>query len=132
MSVIVRPSGNLGPFETVFILSDRLQCDGIDFPFTVLGEYTISDDNSLAPPKPEPAIQVPQSVTPRQFRLALNDFGLRELVENAVAASPRHIRDYYEYSLAFFRDNPELLTMAAALDIPQSQIDQLFIAASKL
>ena len=49
MSVIIRAGGNIGPFSAIETLEDRLRCDGADYPFSVLGEYTISEDDSLAP-----------------------------------------------------------------------------------
>jgi hypothetical protein len=54
--VIVRAEGNIGPFKTIETLADRLRCDGVDYPFMVIGDYTLSDDDSLAPvvPPPEP------------------------------------------------------------------------------
>jgi hypothetical protein len=54
--VIVRAEGNIGPFKTIETLADRLRCDGVDYPFIVIGDYTLSDDDSLAPvvPPPEP------------------------------------------------------------------------------
>lgn len=52
MSVIIRSSGNIGPFKSVETLSDRLRCDGVDYPLTVLGSYSISEDDGLAPAPP--------------------------------------------------------------------------------
>ncbi len=52
MSVIVRMAGNIGPFVSIVVGSDRLVCDGIDFPFNVIGEYEISEDDGLAPDLP--------------------------------------------------------------------------------
>ena len=59
MSVIIRAGGNIGPFSAIETLEDRLRCDGADYPFSVLGEYTISEDDSLAP---EPLPPTPPSV----------------------------------------------------------------------
>jgi len=49
MSVIVRASGNAGPFETIIDMGDWLDCDGAVFLKNVLGNYTISEDEGLAP-----------------------------------------------------------------------------------
>jgi hypothetical protein len=49
MSVIIRKNGNIGPFKTIEKMADKLRCDGVDYFFTVIGDYTISEDDSLAP-----------------------------------------------------------------------------------
>ncbi|MGJ8689844.1 MAG: DUF4376 domain-containing protein [Gammaproteobacteria bacterium] len=42
-----------GPFKQVSVLSAALLCDGSTFPFTVIGEYTISDveEGDFLPPQ---------------------------------------------------------------------------------
>jgi hypothetical protein len=54
--VIVRAERNIGPFKIVETLPDRLRCDGVDYPFIVIGDYTLSDDDSLAPVVPPPEL----------------------------------------------------------------------------
>ncbi len=49
MSVVITANGNHGPYKTVEVLADRLRCDGDNLPFTVIGAYTISQDDGLAP-----------------------------------------------------------------------------------
>ena len=49
MSVIITSNGVLGPFKKITALNDRLQCDQQDIPFIVIGSYSISEDDSLAP-----------------------------------------------------------------------------------
>lgn len=49
MSVIITSQANIGPFKAIETLADRLRCDGVDYPFSVLGQYSISEDDSLAP-----------------------------------------------------------------------------------
>lgn len=49
MSVVITASGNHGPFKTIEVLDDRLRCDDTDLPFSVIGEYEISEDDDLAP-----------------------------------------------------------------------------------
>lgn len=50
MSVIILGSNTvLGPFKIIETLDDRLRADNTDYPFTVIGEYQISEDDSLAP-----------------------------------------------------------------------------------
>ena len=49
MSVVITPESVLGPFKQIEVLADRLSCDGSELPFTVIGSYQISEDDSLAP-----------------------------------------------------------------------------------
>lgn len=49
MSVVITPQSVFGPFKQIEVLADRLRCDGADLPFTVIGSYQISEDDSLAP-----------------------------------------------------------------------------------
>lgn len=78
---------------------------------------------------PSPA---PQSVTPRQIRLALNAAGLRSTVEAAVAAESQDLRDWWEYALEIERDNALIVGMAAQLGITSQQVDDLFQLAATL
>ena len=81
---------------------------------------------------PTPVIPVPQSVTPAQFRRALNQLDLRDAVEAAVAQADRDTQDMWGYSMSFDRDNPYLLGMAQALGISDEQLDGVFILAGSL
>lgn len=83
-------------------------------------------------PPPPPPPSVPESVSPRQIRRALNATGLRTLVEQAVANSPQDIRDEWEYALEVRRDYPLLNTMAEQLGMTSEQLDGLFIAAAAI
>jgi hypothetical protein len=138
MTVIIRASGNIGPFKVVETLQDRLRCDGVDYPFTVLGAYTLSNDDSLAPvpaPKPEP---VPSEVSNAQARESLIRLGISiASVDSALAA----ITDPVEREIAFtqweYRDkirrNASLVvSIAGSLGLSESQVDDLFRTASTL
>jgi hypothetical protein len=74
-------------------------------------------------------VTVPQSVTPRQIRLALNQIGKRDDVELMVAAGSRDLRDEWQYSAMFERSNPELIALGEALG---TDLDALFILAATL
>lgn len=77
------------------------------------------------------ATPVPQSVTPWQMRRALNQLGLRAMVEAAVAAGDQDAKDGWDYALEIRRDNPLLAGMAQALGMTGAQLDDLFrLAAS--
>lgn len=72
---------------------------------------------------------VPESVTPRQIRWALNASGLRAMVEGAIASSDQNTKDAWEFSNEVRRDNPLLTGLAAGLGMTKGQLDDLFIMA---
>lgn len=83
------------------------------------------------------SIFVPESVTPRQMRVALIVSGISlETIEAVIESLPEPdksiTRVTWEYSTAFERDNPILNAMAPALGLNQEQLDQLFILANTL
>ena len=43
MKKIITSKGKFGPYNTVEVLSDRYHVDGVDLPFIVVGQGTISD-----------------------------------------------------------------------------------------
>lgn len=47
--IIITNETTFGPFKTVEVLADRLRCDGKDLPFTVIGEYTIDNNDGNLP-----------------------------------------------------------------------------------
>jgi hypothetical protein len=78
---------------------------------------------------PEP---VPQSVTPRQARLALLAAGHLAAVNAAVAAAGPQAQIDWDYALEIRRDNALIASMAASLGLTDAQIDDLFRAAAVL
>jgi len=75
----------------------------------------------------------PQSVTPLQCRLALNDFGIRSQVEAAVAAGSQVIKDKWEFATEIRRDDSDLNALATAIGLTSAQVDSLFkLAATKV
>jgi len=79
-----------------------------------------------------PQNPVPQTVSPRQIRLALNQLGLRATVEQAVASGSQDLRDWWEYALDIERNNALVIGMAGQLGITEQQLDDLFRLASTL
>ena len=132
MSVLILSSGNLGPFKSIETLADRLRCDGTDYPFTVIGDYTISDDDSLAPPPPTSPVVVPESVSPRQIRQALTRANLRDVVEGAISVANQDTKDWYEFATAFERKHPMVSALATGLGVTEQQLDDLWILAGSL
>jgi hypothetical protein len=86
---------------------------------------------------PEYVEPVPESVTPRQVRLALLAFGVTEEMINASIDAfedplKSQARIAWEYSTLFFRSNPLIAFVQAALQWTDEQVDALWIAASKI
>ena len=72
------------------------------------------------------------SITPRQIRLQLTTLGLRQQVEDWVATQPIDIKDWWEFSTVFERNNQMLIDAATHFGLTSEQLDQLFVEASKL
>ncbi len=75
--------------------------------------------------------QVPQSITPLQSKLQLLKLGLLDEVE-ALVTGDRSAQLYWEYASVVERDNAVLLLMANSIGLTSEQVDEMFIAASKL
>lgn len=71
-------------------------------------------------------------VSPRQIRQALTRVNLRDLVEAAIAQSDQDTKDWYEFATAFDRTNPKVAELAAALNVTDEQLDQLWTLANSL
>ena len=82
---------------------------------------------------PVPAVKaIPMVVSPRQIRQAMTKANLRLRVENAVAASDQDTMDWYEFATEFRRDSPVVAMLAAALQVTDEQLDDLWILADSL
>lgn len=83
-------------------------------------------------PEPEDVYVAPAPtvVSPLQARLALNEIGLRQAVENAVAVATQDIKDFYEFALEWKRDNKQLKDMATSLGMTSVDLDNFFLLAS--
>jgi hypothetical protein len=73
---------------------------------------------------------VPQTITPWQLRKALNQLGLRNAVEAAIAQADQDTKDGWEFATEFRRDDEMLNAMASALGISDSELDDIFRLAS--
>ena len=114
--------GDTWPFEEVLAVVIP-----VGLPVGIGWGYT--GGQFVAPPSP-PAPIVP--VTPRQIRMALTRAGLRATVEAVVAAGDQDLKDWYEYSTEFNRDNPLVEQMATAIGQTSAQIDALWVLAAGL
>lgn len=79
----------------------------------------------------EPNI-VPQSVSPLQMRLALNQMGLRTEIDEYVKTLDQNTQDAWEYATEIIRSNEIIKNTAQALGKTEKEIDDLFRLASTL
>ncbi len=81
---------------------------------------------------PETPNVVPQSVTPLQFRRALNQLDLRTQIEQYVQTLDADSKDAWEYAISFERNNPIIASAAQALNKTIEEVDNLFRLAFTL
>lgn len=94
-------------------------------------DHLIGTDLRPALPEEVSAIQAPAPapiapISPRQIRMALTRAGLRADVEAAVAAGDQDLKDWWEFSTTFERNNAQVDAMAAALGQTTEQVDALW------
>lgn len=90
------------------------------------------DGQFIKPPAPPP--QVPDSCTALAGMLALDAAGMSDAYETWANDPERTFaeRAFINKALTWRRDDPVLLAGADALGLTESQLDELFIAASQL
>jgi hypothetical protein len=93
------------------------------------GEFGPVAEYVPPPPTPPP---VPAVISRRQARLALLNAGLLDAVEAAIANAPPAVRITYEDATEWWRDDPLIAELARALGLSESQVDELFVKASRL
>ena len=90
----------------------------------------------VADEEPPEIVWVPAEVTMRQAQRALLDAGLLDAVEAAINALPepprRAAKIDWEMSSTMRRDSQFVQLLAPALGMTSTQLDALFVAASKL
>ena len=67
-----------------------------------------------------------------QFRIALQEMGLLDTINAAVAAADEKTRVWWEYSVDVYSDNPRIAAMAAALGLSQAQVNEAFALAESI
>lgn len=96
-------------------------------------EATHETIHSSAPPYVTYALRPPPtSVTMRQARLALLQSGMLDSVNTAVAAADEAAKITWEFSSEVHRNHPFVATLAAALNLTDAQLDDLFTLAATL
>lgn len=75
---------------------------------------------------------VPASVSRAQAKIALSRNGLLASVEQAVAAAGREVAIWFADALTWRRDNPNILSLGASLNLTPDQIDDLFRQAAQI
>jgi hypothetical protein len=77
------------------------------------------------------AARVPQTVTPRQFRLALDELGLLDGIEAAIANADKATRITWEFAVSIERRHPRMIAMATSLGLLE-RLDEIFRAAAAI
>ena len=75
--------------------------------------------------------KIPQSITPRQARLALLNAELLDEADAMLAAN-RKWQIEWEYATAIERSSPLISAMATQLNLTDTQIDEMFALAAQL
>ena len=94
-------------------------------------QSTFEHFEAIEEPIVSDAPKVPTQITPLQAKMQLYRVGLLDEVE-AMVASDMEVKLYWEYALEIKRDHITLLNMATALGLKETQLDDLFIEASKI
>lgn len=103
----------------------------------VLGVYQQADWETMRADEMRARNPVPVSVSPRQIRQAMNrtpysESTLRDAVEDVVAKGDRDLKDWWEFSTAVERSNPQVVAMAEALSLGCEALDDLWRTAGAL
>ena len=77
-------------------------------------------------------VAIPQSVTPRQARLALNAADMLAQVETAIASADKATQIAWEFASVINRNDALVTAISAGLNLTSDQIDALFIQAATL
>lgn len=79
---------------------------------------------------PLPMVLFP--VSPRQIRQALTIAGLRASVELAVSSGHQNIKDWWEFSTSFERNNAQVVAMGVSLGVADESLNDLWTLAATL
>jgi hypothetical protein len=139
MKALKTTTANYGPFATIEVLPDRYRCDNTDLPFSVVGQGDVVDADTVTFPLPIPVPEpVPSEVSNAQAREALIRSGISIASVNAALAAiadpvEREVAvTQWEYRTTIRRDAKLVVSMAGAMNLTPSQVDDLFRLAATL
>lgn len=92
----------------------------------------VAEGNTPEPADPLPPPAPVTQISPRQIRMALTQMSLRSQVEAAVAAGDQDLKDWYQFSTFFDRHHPQVIAMAAALNVDDQELDTLWALGATL
>lgn len=139
--VVVLPNGDIlnapvvyeeyGDYKLVkrFLVDENLGIWYVHTSSTVEFDGTDVVETYVYPTEPN---IVPQSVTPLQFRKALNQMNMREMIEDYVKTLDADSKDAWEYATVIERNNPIITSAAEALNKTVAEVDDLFRLSSTL
>ena len=78
------------------------------------------------------AMRATMTVTPFQGRVALADANLLSQVQTAISAADQKTQLAWEYATEWRRNSPMIVTLAGALNLSDTQVDDLFRAAAQV
>jgi hypothetical protein len=97
-----------------------------------IAEEELADDNTEVLAFFNPPAPPVESVSARQFKMQLVIAGIKSQVDAWISQQGELVRIAYEYSGTFVRNEPMMATGFAAMGFTLEQIDEFFLAASKL
>ena len=105
--------------------TSKVAADAVSDPKQILwvgdGEWLVKTGDDMD------ASNIPQTLSSRQFWLAIEDAGLTAAIKAAVAASPARVQIEVAQATEFARNNPLLNQMAAAIGKSSADIDNIFM-----
>jgi len=76
--------------------------------------------------------RIAMSVTPWQFRKAINQSGLRDRVEQLISVAPQDTVDGWKIATSFQRLHPMIIQFGAVIPLTDIEMDELFELAITL
>jgi hypothetical protein len=133
MNSLITGARIFGPFKVITPLADRLLCDGVEYQFNIIGNYSI--EPGIAD-RPEPVPAVPESVPILNAEEAMRAAGWLQPWLAILAAwdgdDGEAARIKWARARTVRRDDPLVAVGAAALGRTVEEVDALFIAAAAL
>ena len=83
---------------------------------------------------PVPTVEVPESVTPYQARIALLEAGLLDQLTDLMndPSTPTAAKIAWEYATVWMRNSVFITSLGPSLGLSEADIDNLFIAAAQV